>query len=950
VIDPAVLGTTSTMISASCNGICDGSITTNPTGGVAPYAFIWSDGQTSQTASNLCAGTYSVVVSDFNNCTVYDTVIVTEPNILNDSTIVTGPTCGLCDGSATSTPFGGIGAFTFVWTDPISGLILQTTTSQASSTIVGLCAGTVDLEITDLGSGCISNHTVIVNNSTGPNVVITSTDETCSSTCDGTALASATSGTTPYTFSWDSTPIQVDSNATNLCAGFYTVTVTDAVGCITTDTVTINTNTLNLSITNVIPETCFGDCDGSATVISSSGVNPFTYLWNPTNQSTQTASNLCVGTYVATVTDNLNCVDSISTNITGPTVLTVLASENSPIACNSNCDGVAIATPLGGNPNYTYLWNDPLNQTTQIATGLCAGTYIVVVTDNNGCSASDTITLGEPSAILANETLTNPNCNQCDGIITLAPTGGVGPYTFVWTTPTSPPNPNTALLNSLCAGAYSVDITDATGCTVTFNFPLSSSNAPLPNTTVTNVSCFGVCDGSISSAATGGTTPYTYLWSPVGGNGSSATNLCAGTYTLNITDALGCIGIAIDSVTEPGILQANITSSNITCAGSCDGTAVANPLGGTAPFTYNWTPGSLIQDSIINLCAGNYIVTITDSNNCIVQDSATIIEPAIITSTNATTPVTCSANCDGSATLTVNGGIGPYTFEWNGNSAPGQTNNQTGLCFGLNTILITDNLGCSILDSINVGATDTVLANAGNDVTICIGNNVDLIGTPGGNFTNVEWFELPGMNSLGISDTTNVSPSVIGVTCYVYQVTGNCIVSDTVCVTTEALPIADAGADVTIIEGNSTTLNGTGGGSYSWTPSSTLSDSTIFNPLATPDSTTTYYLTVTSAGGCISTDSVTVIVIPTVDFPNGITPNGDGQNDVWIIDFIEQYPNNVVEIYNRWGELLFHADGYLQDWDGTYNGKNLPIGTYYYIIDLGDESVKPFTGPITILR
>lgn len=950
VVDPPVLSTTSNMTPLSCNGVCDGSITTNPAGGVPPYAYIWSDGQTTQTASNLCAGTYNVVVSDFNNCTAYDTIIVTEPNILNDSTVVTGPTCGLCDGSATSTPFGGIGAFTFIWTDPITGLVLQTTVAQASSTVVGLCAGTVDLQITDLGSGCISNHTIIVNNSTGPNVVITSTDETCTSACDGTALASATAGTTPYTFNWDSNPAQVDSNATNLCAGFYTVTVTDAAGCITTDTVTIKTNGLNLTISNVIPETCFGDCDGSATVTSSSGVNPFTYIWNPTAQVTPTAINLCVGTYVATVTDNLNCSDSISTNITGPTILTVSATENSAIACNSNCDGAAIATPLGGNPNYTYQWNDPLNQTTQVATGLCAGTYIVVVTDNNGCSASDTIILGEPSAILANEVLTAPNCNQCDGAITLAPSGGVGPYTFIWTTPTSPPNPNTGIINNLCAGGYSVDITDATGCTATFNFPLSSTNAPLPNTTITNVSCFGVCDGSITSAASGGTNPYTYLWSPAGGNGANATNLCAGVYTLNVTDDLGCIGVAIDSVSQPGILQANITSTNIVCAGACDGATVANPIGGTAPFTYNWTPVNLAQDSITNLCAGNYTVTITDDNNCSVQDVAVIIEPNAILTTSAITPTSCSANCDGAATLTTNGGVGPYAFQWNGNTANGQTNTQSGLCFGLNTILITDNSGCSIIDSIYVGATDTILANAGNDTTICLGNNVNLTGIAGGNFANVEWFELVTMTSLGTGNTINVNPTLVGTTCYIYQVTGNCVVSDTVCVTTDALPLVDAGTDVTIIEGTSTTLNATGGGSYLWTPTSTLSDSTIFNPVATPDSTTTYYVTVTSTGGCTATDSVIVIVLPTVEFPNGITPNGDGQNDVWIIDFIEQYPNNVVEIYNRWGELLFHADGYLQDWDGTYNGKNLPIGTYYYIIDLGDEKVKPFTGPITILR
>ena len=183
-----------------------------------------------------------------------------------------------------------------------------------------------------------------------------------------------------------------------------------------------------------------------------------------------------------------------------------------------------------------------------------------------------------------------------------------------------------------------------------------------------------------------------------------------------------------------------------------------------------------------------------------------------------------------------------------------------------------------------------------------------------------------------------------------FQVTGPCIITDTVRITIEALPPAYAGPDVTIFEFSSTILNATGGGSYTWTPSTGLSDTTIFNPVASPEITTTYIVTVTSANGCVATDTMIVEVLPTINFPDGISPNGDGTNDVWIIDFIEQYPGNVVEIYNRWGELLFHADGYQQDWDGTYNGKELPIGTYYYIIDLHNEDIKPFTGPLTILR
>jgi gliding motility-associated-like protein len=965
VIDPPVLTTVSVPSPLTCSGICDGSITTTPAGGVAPYTYIWSNGDTTQTTSNnLCAGTYFVIVVDANNCTVNDTVILAPAPVLNDNTVITGPSCGVCDGSITSTPIGGVGPFDFVWTDPLNPIpVLQTDLGAATSTIPGLCAGTVDLEITDQGTGCIYNYTLIINSINGPTIAMTSTDETCVDECDGTATATPAGGTAPYTYSWVPTGPPTDTNqtTTGLCVGFYTVTVTDSNNCISSDTISISSNGLTLTMTSVVPESCFGACDGSATVGVTGGTPIYTYLWDdPSAQITPQANGLCVGLYTLAVTDSLLCSDTISTNITGPILLTVTAAVNTPISCNSTCDGAAIANAVGGTTSYTYAWNDPLNQTTQIATGLCAGTYIVVVTDNNNCNASDTITITEPTAILANEVLVSPACGVCDGSLTVIPTGGTGPYTYLWITPTAPPltQPITNSIINLCAGAYSVTITDATGCSTTFNYPLSNVNAPVPNTTVTDVTCNGLCDGQITSAPTGGTAPYTYFWNPGGDTTQTIIGLCAGPYTLDVTDAVGCVGIAFDTLLEPAVLQANLNALNVNCNSICDGWVVSNTIGGTSPYAYNWTstPAGQITvgqgtDSISSLCAGTYFVTITDANSCPVSiDSITILEPTLVTATSTQIDATCTANCDGSAIVTPANGIGPYTFQWNGNTTPGQPGTQAGLCFGLNLVEIFDQNGCSIIDSINIGATDTVLADAGLDTNICLGSTANLNGIPSGTFTNVEWFELPSMNSLGTTNSISVTPTAAGLFCYAFQVTGACIFSDTVCVTVDPLPVVDAGPDVSIFDGAGTTLNATGGFTYAWTPSTGLSDTAISNPFANPIVTTTYYVTVTSVNGCSATDSVIITVLPDIIFPDGISPNGDGANDVWIIDFIEQFPNNVVEIYNRWGELLFHADGYLQNWDGTYNGKPLPIGTYYYIIDLHEEGMQPFTGPLTVLR
>ena len=951
-----VLTTSTSFTNQNCSNVCDGTATTTPVGGVAPYSYVWSNGQTTQTAVNLCAGTYFVTVIDANNCTVNDTVTLTSPLPIIDSSVVTPPTCGICNGSVTSTPSGGVGPYNFVWTALIgSNPSLPATTNNAmSSTINGLCAGTVNLEITDLGTGCIFNYTVLINSNSTATVNITSTDETCASACNGTALASITGGTAPYSYNWTPTG-GTDSLAVGLCANFYTVTITDANNCITVDTVTINTNGLNLTITNVIPESCFGACDGIAVVSVSAGTTPYTYQWNVTNpvQTTPTATNLCVGTYTTVVTDSLNCADSISATVTGPTQIVPSITITTPISCNGVCDGELTANAVGGTPGYTYLWNDPLAQTTQTATNLCAGTYIVTITDNNGCSVMDTITLTEPTAVLANETLVSPACNVCDGSITVNPTGGIGPFTFFWTTPTSPPNPNTPIITNLCAGAYTVDITDqGTGCVTSFTFALSNTNAPIPNSTVTDISCNAVCDGQIVAAPTGGTAPYTISYNP-GGAVNPITNLCAGIYTVTVTDSVGCIGVEVDTISEPDAMLINITSTPISCNGANDGTATVTVTGGTPNYDFAWSPSNQITNPAINLPAGTHIVTVTDDNGCSVVDSVVITEPTPITITSTITDATCSSVCDGEITVVASGGAGNYTYQWNGNTTVGQPATQNGLCFGANTLVILDQNGCSNSFTLNVGALDTVIALASNDTSVCVGTPVDFLGTPTGNVASVEWFQLPSMSSIGITNGITVTPTTSGTICYIYQVNGTnagCIDRDTVCVNAEPLPIANAGIDVTIFEGNSTVLNASGGGSYLWSPSTGLSDTTISNPTATPIVTTTYTVTVTSAFGCVATDSVVVTVLPKIVFPNGITPNGDGSNDVWIIDFIEEYPNNMVEIYNRWGELLFHADGYKQDWNGTYKGKDLPIGTYYYIIELNDGITKPFTGPITILR
>jgi gliding motility-associated-like protein len=261
------------------------------------------------------------------------------------------------------------------------------------------------------------------------------------------------------------------------------------------------------------------------------------------------------------------------------------------------------------------------------------------------------------------------------------------------------------------------------------------------------------------------------------------------------------------------------------------------------------------------------------------------------------------------------------------------------------------NGACPDTDSVSVTVLPMPIANAGNDVSFCAGGSTQLCDTLSLNGNISNWYQLPLWTLVDTDSCTLVSPMTS--TDYAVIVSnGLCSDTDTVSVIVYPLPVVDAGSNVSILTNGSTVLSGTGNGIYLWAPATGLSCISCANPTATPTITTTYTLVVTdTATGCMASDTVRVTVVPAVVPNDGLSPNGDGINDVWTIPNIELFPNAAVEVYNRWGELLFSSVGYKTKWDATYKGKELPVGTYYYVINLNSDLYKePITGPITILR
>jgi SprB-like repeat protein len=674
---PAGFTLSETHVNVSCFGGSNGSIDLSVAGGTAPFMYLWSDGPTSEDRSGLSAGSYSVTVTDANGCTASTSVTITQPAALTLSETHVNVSCfGGSNGSIDLSVAGGTAPFTYLWSD-------GPTTEDRS----GLSAGSYSVTVTD-ANGCTANTSVTISQPAELTLSETHVNVSCFGGSNGSIDLSVTGGTAPYTYLWGDGPTTEDRSG--LSAGSYSVTVTDANGCTASTSVTITQPAaLTLSETHV-NVSCFGGSNGSIDLSVTGGTAPFTYLWGD-GPTTEDRSGLSAGSYSVTVTDANDCTASTSVTITQPAALTLSETHTNVTTCSGSNGSIDLSVS-GGTASYTYAWND--GPTTEDRSGLSAGSYSVTVTDDHGCTESLTITITAPSAPTLSETHSNVSCfGGSNGSIDLTVSGGTAPFTYLWSD-----GPTTEDRSGLSAGAYSVTVTDANGCTASTSVTITQPAAALTlNEAHVDVSCYGGSEGTIDLSVSGGTAPYSYLWSD-GPTTQDRSGLSAGSYSVTVTDDHGCTASTSVTITQPAALVLSETHVNVSCFGASDGSIDLSVSGGTAPYTYSWSDGPTSQDRS-GLGPGTYTVTVTDDHGCTASLSPTITEPAALSLTETHVNVTTCGGSNGSIDLSVAGGTAPYTYLWSNGAT---TQDLSGLSVSTYSVTVTDDHGCTATTSVTL--------------------------------------------------------------------------------------------------------------------------------------------------------------------------------------------------------------------------------------------------------
>lgn len=978
------------------------------------YEFEWSTGDVGNTLTGITAGTYSVTLTNTDlMCSESSTdgLPQTAPILFAVNSITDASCSGVEDGALDIDISGGTGSIFNIELQDINGNQISTSTGT-NITQAGISDGNY-LVIAEDSLMCLDTSIVNIGSTISLELNVTAAQEiNCFGDCNGfiNVDANTVGGTSnSYTFNWipavNSTTTATSTAASDLCAGTYTLELEDDLGCSTSAEYVISEpDVLQAAVVDFQNETCAVGNDGTITVAVSGGVPDYTYDWGALPQSDSIVTGLSAGTYTVTILDNNNCPIELTQDIVAPTPPVINSFDDVALLCNGDTDGILeVFASAGANPINLYSWstnNSGINLTTQ--DNLSAGQYIVTVEDEAGCITVDTAEVTQPDVLqIVDFILTSPLCPGLgNGVIQAQVEGGTEPYFYDWSVGIDGFGASINTGSNITAGDYSVTITDFNGCpTVDGNTTLE--DPPAITATFINlvdVSCFDASgvpyDGQATAVAEyeDGTVPaqlFSFIWSPSNEStfnqlSSTAVALWQGTNTVSVSDG-ECTEEFTVEIGAPEELTSEITIDDVSCFGLSDGSAIAQGVGGTNPYTYLWE-GTTAGATYENLAAGAYPVQITDDNGCITNAIATVQQPLTpltgsIDLNSSSAEVSCFGETDGYATVIAQGGNvnqGDIQYVWGpGVSASITSSSAFDLAAGTYTVTIVDAEGCEFPLSFDIGSPDPITFNIpdiqpipcpGETTTVTVDTAFGGNGTSNLSFT----FSIDGGSPQTLGTNINVFPGQHIVT--VTEVSDAGCESDTTFVLDGPSEIVleydspieiELGASETITPSILALTNPINPDSVYWTPADYLSfEDDPLVPTIEPLDDVEYTILAYDINGC-AIESELVIEVDknrNVYIPNIFTPDGDGINDLF-----QPYVGrgvsriNYFRIYDRWGEML-HERLLVEDdlsqinpaiaWDGTFKGRAMNPGVYVYLaeIEFLDGRVLLYRGDISIVK
>lgn len=821
-------------------------------------------------------------------------------------------------------------------------------------------AGNYTVTITDV-NGCTDLDNFDI---TQPNSIVVTpsqTNLTCANNFSGAASVSVVGGITPYNYIWSNGGGNIPG-LIGLAANSYTVTIIDANGCTTTNTINITQPTVMQStITQTVDPTCVGLCNGSAVVSSSQGTPPYTYIWS-NGQNTFAASNLCSGWFQVTTTDDNGCTITTPGTLLAPTPIVASINLHTNVTCNGLCDGSATASATGSLGGFSYQWSN--NQNTATATNLCAIVYTVTASDVNGCTSTANVTITQPVQLIVSPDLeTGVLCyGDCNGTGSVNVIGGVPPYTYYWNG-----GFNQQLNPNLCSGNHFITVTDANSCVASTSLYITSpSELIITNINTTQPTCYGFSDATATISISGGLGSYDYT---LGGQTNSTgvfTGLNAGSYVANVTDANGCTKISNISISQPNQLIVSTTADFTLCNGQI-GTIYANVIGGTGSMNYYWN--GVLGTSSIQISPTtetNYSVYVVDANGCTSNISSTNVNitPAVQIEAFASPNAICPGEPVAINVNITQGAGAPYIITYDGNIVtlpltiyPAQT--------GSYIITVEDNCGSIASDDIPITVYQNIPVSFISDTTNgCEPLTVNFNPIPDVAGYQYFWNFNDGGNSQISFDSHPEHTFNDGIYDVILTVTDNngCISTNTLydfinvyplphsAFTTNQNMASDIKPEIIFYNLSQGAIE------YIWAFADGDSSS-IVNPIHSFYGYGDFNITLIafSNHGCPDTSSLIITIYEECSFyaPTAFSPDYDNINDYFRVFGKCITDNFKLYIYDRWGEVIWEGNDINDMWDGrAKNHIIVPMGVYSWLCTYTEKNglYKVKSGIVTVIR